>query len=192
MQARSFSRALSALAALPLCILGSVVAPTAASAATYPACPTNSLVYSFDTLGGFRNDLAVYSTTNPSTTSICFTVAGFVAKGVLFVHRPLAPVAPTVSPNTSTGVCTVEVLHFTTPTEFLLSVGADATQRYACLGIDGTTVTFAFTPGGPGPLPSVELWRAGINSDLDYAACIVVRRGVPSDTTCQDTAARII
>jgi hypothetical protein len=191
-KSRTFSRALSTLAALPLCLLGSVVAPPAASAAGYPTCPTDRLVYSFDTLGGFRNDLAVYNTTSPTTTVVCFTVSGFVAKGTLIVRRPLGPTAPTVTPGTSAGVCTVEVLHFSAPTEFLLSVGADATQQYVCLGIDGTTVTLAYTSGDVGPLPSVELWRAGTNTDLDWAACIVAARGLPSTETCQRTAGRIL
>jgi len=150
------------------------VVPGTASAATSASCPAtgSTRLVTGDVLGdpGTFTTLWVYS---PSTsqTIVCFQLpevdGRLLAQGALVINANASLTPPTVTPGTDPAACTVELADFQDPVPVRIALGASGTT--ACFTVNNTTTSVTLGLGGIGTVPSVELWRDGVETWLGYA-----------------------
>lgn len=167
------SRAAAVLGGAAL-IAASLPAGTAA-AATSADCPAESStrLLTGGVLGSPDNKLWLYSPSSTQTV-LCFdfvtpTSDVRIASGAVVIGAGVGATPPSVTTGSNAAACTLELVDLADPVAFRIALGAVGTT--VCFTLNDETTSVTLNGAGVSGTPSVQVWRDGTNSWLEFALC---------------------
>lgn len=148
-----------------------------AAAATSADCPaaSSTRLLTGGVLGSDDNKLWLYSPSSTQTI-LCFdfvtpTSRVRVASGAVVLGAGVGATPPSVTTGSNAAACTLELVDLADPVAFRIALGAVGTT--VCFSLNGETTSVTLNGAGVSGTPSVQVWRDGTNSWLDFALCSI-------------------